>query len=132
MKKLVFSCLTALGPLVSALDRAHAAFVLRLSQAGGNVVVNGSGTLNATALTLVNSTYGGGGSVLLPASAILAVNPGSGSFMKYSGLFVQSPWSSGGPTSPTTASGSVVAISGSNTLSSCPWDMFRRPRSPIP
>ena len=47
--------------LAAAPGRARAAFILRLTQSGGNVVVNGSGSFNTTALTLFDSSSPGSG-----------------------------------------------------------------------
>ena len=81
----MINCLSRLHPLALAgavllllavPDRAHAAFVLTLTQTGGNVVANGSGTLNLNALTLlgVNSEV----AQIDPARAILFAGPTSG------------------------------------------------------
>ena len=116
MKKLVLSCLAILLLLATAPGRAQAAFIFRLSQVGSNVVVNGSGELNTTALTLVSSAFAGEGSGLLPTGAVLAVDPGSVGLMEYSGQSGLATWGSGGYSPTTASSGSAVVISGDQYL----------------
>ena len=98
MKKHTF--LAILSVVCTALfvaPAAPAAFVLTLSQVGGNVVVNGSGTLNLSALTYFGQMYSNGGlaASLSPSSAGLISGPGQGA------VYQVNMYDGGGLTGPT-------------------------------
>ena len=98
----------ALLLLAIAPSRVQAAFILTLTQSGGNVAINGSGTLNTTALTLSNT-----GSTLAQVFASYGiVVAGPTAFTNYS------IYSGGGLTGPTMfgAGGQYIADSGTGSL----------------
>ena len=103
---------TALLALAVAPRRADAAFVFTLTQSGGNVVVNGSGTLNTTALTLASTanTF----AQLTCYHAILFAGPtGFVSCSVYSGGGMAGPTSFGtGSGNASAGTGSLVGIDG--------------------
>jgi hypothetical protein len=75
--KFFFAVVAALGGLAAAPSRANAAFLLDIEQDGGNVVGNGSGTINTSALSFLVSepvppfvSPSGGTAVLGPASPV--------------------------------------------------------------
>ncbi len=107
MKKLVIT-LAAVLALAAMPTRAHAVFTLTLSQSGGNVVINGSGTLNTTALSVAsNGSFAG---QFAPASALLVSGPTTNAAVNFLG--------GGGFTGPTTfgIGGSAIASTGTGTI----------------
>ena len=104
---------TALLLLAATPGRAHAAFTLTLTQTGGNVAANGTGTLNLTALTLLgaNSEI----AQIDPARAILFAGPTSNTTVSvYDGGGLAGPSSFGIATgaNASAGTGSFVGIYG--------------------
>lgn len=102
----------ALLLLVAAPGRSHAAFLLTLTQVGGNVVVNGTGTLNLTALTLASSAPFSAS--IAPSSALLVLGSGEGSV--YSGATGPTSFGSGNQVFASSSTGSTVGLVGSYYL----------------
>ena len=97
----------ALLLLAAAPRNAHAEFTLTLSQVGGNVVVNGTGTINTTALTTASYSYTS--AQITSSHAILFAGP--------TNFVACSVDVGGGLSGPTSfGSGSGVASSGTGSL----------------
>ncbi len=93
--------------------RARAAFVFTLSQVGNDVVVIGNGTLDLTALTLLDPLFPNQGVLIEPSSAVLAA--GDNPFLQqFTGLSGPVSWGPGGITDATNFSGDLVVIAGLN------------------
>jgi hypothetical protein len=107
------AALAALLLVAAAPTPAHAAFVFTVAEIGGNVVVNGSGTLNTTAFTGAgnfNTTAS-----LRPPVAAMFIGGGSLDTLCYSGGGMTGPTSFGVLTIvsfPTSADGPPVGIFG--------------------
>lgn len=110
----------ALLLIAAAPGRAHAAFLLTLTQPGGNVVMNGSGSLNTTALTLqgsgafFNDNLGPSAAFAVAGMAPLGTNGASG----YTGLTViPTSFGPGGPAVASSTTGGIAGVAGfSKTL----------------
>jgi hypothetical protein len=112
--KTLFRLLIVAAVLALTAGRAHAAFVLSLTQAGGNVVVNGSGTLNTTALNF--DTSGTYEAFISPNAAGLYAGPTSSTALSfYSGLTGPASFGTGGLTFASSGSGSIVGFYASST-----------------
>ena len=109
MKKFALSCLAAFCLLSAAPGRAHASFTFTLTQVGGNVVVDGSGTINTNALTIFNGgTYK---AFLGPDQAGLYGGPTTvTNFALYYGASGTANFGSGGTTFASVGSGSFVGV----------------------
>jgi len=101
--------------LVVAPPSADAAFVITLQQFGNDVVANGSGTFNTTALTLDFNS--GGSSFLIPSSSAFIfgpdVNTPHGSWLGMSG---PSSFGTGGQTFSSIGSGAPVGRFGGSLI----------------
>ncbi len=98
----------ALLPLVAAPGRAQAALILTLTQVGGSVVVNGSGTLNTAALTYLG--LDSEPAQIVPSLGILFAGSSSSTIL--------SDYGGGGLTGPAafgTGSNNVFASSGTGS-----------------
>ena len=113
MKKTALAAVAVLA-LAAAPTDAHAAFVFTLTQVGGNVVVNGGGTLNTTALNPDGT--GNYFAFVSPSAAGLyggPTNPTALAF--YSGLTGPASFGSGGMKSASAGSGDLVGFFRSST-----------------
>jgi hypothetical protein len=104
---------TYCGILLAALffsPRAEASFILNFTQAGSDVIANGSGTINLSALTSKGACGFHAG--VLPASGVaIAGNTGNlGLCDVYSGFSGPSNFGSGGSTAASAATGDTVGI----------------------
>ena len=101
--------------LTAALHRAHAMFYLTLTQVGGNVVINGSGTVNLTALTFQQSANAD--PAVYPALGLLTA--GAGDLPPYSeydggGLTGPAAFGNGTGSAENSGTGGIAGILGSN------------------
>jgi len=106
-----------LFPLLAVLigpSLANAALVITAEEVGADLLVNASGTIDLSALTFVDSGNGAGtispssGNVLLGAFGVVG-------FDEYDGITGPSSFGPGlGPGFPTTGSGGLVGVLGSN------------------
>ena len=99
--------------LIAAPGRAHAGFLLAISQTGGNVVVNGSGTINTTALTLVSNPGQVGPQINSPYAVLVAGSQASTT--QYGGLTGPANFGGSGGSnnvSAGSATGTLVGILG--------------------
>ena len=109
MRKLLLCWVAVFVSTISA----HAAFILTLSQVGNNVVVNGGGTLNTTALTLGNTNTALASPGIVPSAAnIIAGAPGA-TFATYSGITGPANFGTGTGAGADTGTGSLVSVVGS-------------------
>jgi hypothetical protein len=63
----------ALALLPASTGRARAEFIITFSESGGNVVANGAGSFNLTALTFLG--VGGAGAAVGPSRALVEIGP---------------------------------------------------------
>src|SRR5438874_10972328 len=88
------------------------AYTVRLQQMGANVVANGSGPINLTALTFQGSVSTNGVGVL-PLFGIIFTGPtGSVNVSQYAGFTGPTSFGSGGPLNANTGSGDFVGMRG--------------------
>jgi hypothetical protein len=101
--------------LAAGTSTTHAAFVLTLQQVGSDVVANGSGTLNTSALTIWGGS-GGGVGFINPSAAILAAGDGSLNppLWVYSGIAGPTSFGSGNNTNANSGSGDYVVLDGAS------------------
>ena len=102
--------------LLVAPGRTHAAFLLTLSQSGANVVMNGSGSLNTTALTLQGSgAFFNDNLGPSAAFAVAGTTLGTGGASGYTGLtVVPTSFGPGGPALASSTTGSIAGVAGFN------------------
>ena len=92
--------------------RPAQAYTVTLEQVGSNVVANGSGPINLTGLTFLNSVTVGGIGVNA-ISGIISTGPtGSVNVDLYNGFTGPASFGSGGTISANTGNGDFVAIQG--------------------
>ncbi len=112
--RLALAAVLSVLALAAAPTGAHAAFTFTLTQVGGNVVVNGGGTLNTTALNPDGT--GNYYAFISPSAAGLyggPTNPTALAF--YAGLTGPASFGSGGMKSASSGSGDLVGFYASST-----------------
>ncbi len=114
MKKLCVAVVVLL--LSGPANLLHAGFVYTLTEVGPDVVVNGVGTLNLSALTLIDTTAGAS-SGILPNSGYIGVG---GSIFTYTGFSGPASFGDGGFTVASSASGNTLAIEANGFLLGVP------------
>ena len=109
-----------LFPLLAVLigpSLANAALVIIAEEVGTDLLVNASGTIDLSALTFVDS--GNGAGTISPSSGEVLLGPVFVGFDQYSGISGPSSFGPGVGLSqgfPTTGSGGLVGVRGSNGL----------------
>jgi len=101
------SVMAALILLLGAVNKSHAGVIIDVTQVGSDVVVQGSGTINLTDLTLT-AGYGGGHAFLRPAYAWVIVGPTyppGAAYLEYAGISGPTSFGSGALTSLATSPG---------------------------
>ena len=96
---------------------ANAALVITAEEVGTDLLVNASGTIDLSALTFVDS--GNGAGTISPSSGEVLLGPVFVGYDQYSGISGPSSFGPGvglSPGFPTTGSGGLVGVRGSNGL----------------
>jgi len=105
-----------LFPLLAVLigpSLANAALVITAEEVGTDLLVNASGTIDLSALTFDSS--GNGAGTISPSSGNVLLGPVFVGYDQYSGISGPSSFGPGfGPGFPTTGSGGLVGVLGSN------------------
>jgi hypothetical protein len=91
--------------------RTAQAYTVTLEQVGSNVVANGSGAINLTGLIFITSVDDNNPGIIA-GLGIIATGPFATSVDVYQGFTGPTDFGSGGGSSPNTASGDFVEISG--------------------
>lgn len=113
-RALLWVALAAAASLISA--SAQAAFTVTISQVGANVVADGSGTFNLTALVPHTSGITTGGAGIAPQSADVAIGPIAQTLEDpYSGIAGPTSFGSGGLANADAGSGAIVEVAGNAT-----------------
>ena len=95
---------------------AEATFIVDVNQVGPNVVATGSGTIDLTGLTFVN-TLSGRVPGMNPSTGVIATGPLGGLTEDfYSGVTGPTSFGSGTGASPSSGSGNLVGMHGGGTL----------------
>jgi hypothetical protein len=93
---------------------ARAAYVVTLQQEGSNVVATGTGTIDLTGLTMVESSFPGGPGIV-PSEGVIVTGPASGANEDlYTGFTGPTSFGSGGALPPSSGNGNIVGIAGSS------------------
>jgi hypothetical protein len=109
---MTFSKLAAAAALgLAALGgRADASVVIDITQVAGNVVATGSGTIDLSGLTLVDSTVLGSSPQITPGEAFVVVGTPSSGQDSYSGLSGPSSFGSGSSIFGSSGSGDLLGF----------------------
>ena len=92
---------------------ANAALIITAEEVGTDLFVNASGTIDLSALSFLSS--GDGAGTISPSSGNVLLGPGFVAFDEYDGISGPSSFGPGvGPYFPTTGSGGLVGVRGSN------------------
>jgi hypothetical protein len=92
---------------------ANAALIITAEEVGTDLLVNASGNINLSALSFISS--GNGAGTISPSSGNVLLGPAFVGFEEYTGISGPSSFGPGfGPGFPTTGSGGLVGVLGSN------------------